>query len=351
MRPLYAGSNNASLAAGNAGLWYDKYCDRWGVSAGSQVGALPVWSLRASGNANPKLDWIAKVTKDKVGEQRLLEEAADRLARLLAAHGQTALFFKTDGPFVTGLGREHPVENGFAWHHISGAPYLPGSSVKGMVRAWAESWIHPEPDVDLRRQIFGPRGAAARESSAVGSVIFLDALPTKPVQLQADVMTPHYAPYYQDATGETPPADWHSPTPIPFLVVSRDTTFQFGMLPRRPDASADVDTVRGWLTDALDAIGAGAKTAVGYGRFEPVEQESAASQWLKDKIVRFCQQHNAREQDVLRGRLLAEEWQQIGDATLRSQVRDHIRKRWQERGWWDSPPGRRAQQAKAIYER
>lgn len=24
---------------------------------------------------------------------------------------------------------------------------------------------------------------------------------------------------------------------------------------------------------------------------------------------------------------------------------------WQEKGWWDPPPGRRAQQAKAIYER
>jgi len=201
-----------------------------------------------------------------------------------------------------------------------------------MVRAWAESWIDPEPNNDVLHRIFGARGEETRQSSQVGSVIFLDALPTKPVQLRADVMTPHYAPYYQDATGATPPADWHSPTPIPFLVVS---TFQFGVLPRRSDASADVETVRGWLTDALGAIGAGAKTAVGYGRFDSVTPESAASLWLKDQLDSLCQQHNAKEQDILRGRLLAQEWQRIPDPKLRAEVCEHIRERWQDKGWWE----------------
>ncbi len=41
-------------------------------------------------------------------------------------------------PFVTGLGNEHPLENGFAFLNPYGLPYLPGSSIKGVLRAAAE---------------------------------------------------------------------------------------------------------------------------------------------------------------------------------------------------------------------
>lgn len=41
-------------------------------------------------------------------------------------------------PFATGLGNEHPVENGFAFLTPYGLPYLAGSGVKGVVRHAAE---------------------------------------------------------------------------------------------------------------------------------------------------------------------------------------------------------------------
>lgn len=41
-------------------------------------------------------------------------------------------------PFATGLGSEHPVENGFAFLTPYGLPYLAGSGVKGVVRRAAE---------------------------------------------------------------------------------------------------------------------------------------------------------------------------------------------------------------------
>lgn len=44
----------------------------------------------------------------------------------------------TIAPFVTGVGAEHPLENGFAFFDPYGVPYLPGSSVKGVVRRAAE---------------------------------------------------------------------------------------------------------------------------------------------------------------------------------------------------------------------
>lgn len=45
---------------------------------------------------------------------------------------------RTSAPFVTGMGIEHPIENGFAFLDPYGLPYLPGSSVKGVVRRAAE---------------------------------------------------------------------------------------------------------------------------------------------------------------------------------------------------------------------
>jgi len=41
-------------------------------------------------------------------------------------------------PLTTGIGREHPTENGFAFLDPYGLPYLPGSSVKGVLRRAAE---------------------------------------------------------------------------------------------------------------------------------------------------------------------------------------------------------------------
>ena len=98
--------------------------------------------------------------------------------------------------------------------------------------------------------------------------MFLDALPTQPSILKTDVMTPHYSPYYQN---EEPPADWHSPNPIPFLVVEADQPFVFGVLPRRPDEQSrrDCSFALEWLEAALAWTGAGAETATGYGRFAP----------------------------------------------------------------------------------
>jgi len=257
MLPLYAG-HNAPERFGpdyNAGLWYDKFCNVWQRQGNS-------WSL----NENGKNKWINGLSDQKVGSKNLLEPAMNRLVSMvLAVNGQIRCFV-TDWRFVTGLGREHPVENGFAWHHLLGVPYLPGSSVKGMVRSWAENWSETEPAVVSR--IFGPQGTAKVKNA--GSVIFFDALPPELVLVQADIMTPHYAPYYLSQEGPQPPGDWFDPLPIPFLTVAPGQPFLFALAPCRANCAEDKkDCILAldWLGEALSAIGAGAKTASGYGRF------------------------------------------------------------------------------------
>ncbi|MBI4864467.1 MAG: type III-B CRISPR module RAMP protein Cmr6, partial [Candidatus Riflebacteria bacterium] len=46
-----------------------------------------------------------------------------------------------DQSFVTGTGIDHPLENGFAFLDPCGVPYLPGSSIKGVVRRAAEELV------------------------------------------------------------------------------------------------------------------------------------------------------------------------------------------------------------------
>jgi len=251
---------------GNAGLWYDKFCDTWRQEGG-------IWTLAAREKGkSPKLEWIAKVSGKGVGDRDLLKEICARQSRLLKEcyrPDAEPLLFHTEWRFVTGLGRQHPVENGFAWHQTLGVPYLPGSSVKGMVRNWAVCW-EEKVDAEEVKRIFGPRNDKSKKDSShevmAGSVIFLDALPVEPVKLEADVMTPHYGDYYANGA---PPGDWMSPNPIPFLVVAPNQTFQFAIIPRpgTDTGKEDVERAQQWLEEALTQIGAGAKTAVGYGVF------------------------------------------------------------------------------------
>lgn len=270
--PLYKEANEDKTLLrglpqnGNTGLWYDKFCSSWKKLLDRQ-------NIKFE-----KLEWINKtVTNRLCGDSDELKRQRDRRWEMVVKLGGYNLCLKTDSVFVTGLGREHPVENGFLWHHTLGVPYLPGSSVKGMVRAWIEQWADEKDKKEKEEidRIFGPKQPT--EQPQVGEVVFLDAIPLDPVRLKEDIMTPHYGDYYQK---KEVPGDWMSPTPIPFLAVKEGVTFHFVIVSRRqsclemPAGSgesrggrrSDCEIVIGWLKDALEWIGAGAKTAVGYGR-------------------------------------------------------------------------------------
>ncbi|TXD34084.1 type III-B CRISPR module RAMP protein Cmr6 [Lujinxingia vulgaris] len=287
MRPLYDLEPCATLKElqrpeGNTGLWYDKFGDRWGKLEEKKERAEERLSECAWLSSDLKFDksiWVKTAvtgtgngsTATVIGEKELLEGYAHRRATMVSNLKGKNLAMTTASVFVTGLGREHPVENGMAWHTTLGTPFLPGSSVKGLVRAWVdEEYVQGEKESEAakeRDRIFG-------KLSQVGSVNFLDALPTEPIRLKHEIMTPHYSDYYQD---KKIPGDWESPTPIPFLAVDAGANFHFALAPRRPDNArdqGDVETAARWLEEALTWLGAGAKTAVGYGRFTRLEGDA-----------------------------------------------------------------------------
>jgi CRISPR-associated protein Cmr6 len=76
---------------------------------------------------------------------------------------------------------------------------------------------------------------------------------------------------------------------VPFLVTAAGASFLFAMLPAPGRSSsacaseADLERALDLLCEALEWEGAGAKTAVGYGRFERVDSKTAA---LEKALVR-----------------------------------------------------------------
>jgi CRISPR-associated protein Cmr6 len=91
---------------------------------------------------------------------------------------------------------------------------------------------------------------------------------------------------------------------VPFLVVEAGQTFLFGVIPRRQneEGRADCEQVKAWLNEALAWLGAGAKTAVGYGRFALddkaqqalVRQQEAqqVAEQQRQELDRLAQEHS-----------------------------------------------------------
>lgn len=293
--PLYAGARAAApelavrgkTVAGHAGLWWDRFCDVWREDwSGPDAQVIRTASGgRAEIERPGKLEWMQSLLHRRqanrrvsptvgpeatllLGEEERLAEAHARRGELFRALGARIRDLELDAPFVTGTGLEHPTENGFVFHHGLGVPCIPASSLKGLVRAYAEQWQELGPEEADR--IFGPRPTGT--ASQVGSVVIFDALPLGPVRLSVEITTPHYQPWYQaDAPARRPPADWYAPVPIPFLVLAPGARFRFAVAARRPAVAgdeADAERVAGWLVDALKKLGAGAKTALGFGRFD-----------------------------------------------------------------------------------
>lgn len=157
------------------------------------------------------LDWLT----GPCGNAAALESAKNRQLALISTLNGKAISCQLDWNMVTGTGEAHPLENGFRWHHTLGVPYLPASSIKGMLRAWLTTWAS---DIFSKEEITDLFGSDREQSEAhyMGTLIFFDALPLAPATLTLDVMTPHAGDWYEKGASQpgkpdTVPADWQSP--------------------------------------------------------------------------------------------------------------------------------------------
>ncbi len=284
------------------------------VSGGQAKGLWLSTSRRARNGESPSLFEIERTDKE------LMREKQTRWQQMVRNNKGIAFRMRLVERMAAGLGASHVLETGLTLERNTGLPYLPGSTVKGLARAWGliqvadsigirltdnnrdmnplsrlamlliekeqpgldnaiRDLLNELPDtgsiseeagtyVDYFRFIFGSQIQA-------GAMCFTDAIyfGNDTPRYATDVMTPHYVQYY-NGQGDAPPADDDNPNPVSFLTVDSGNTFAFGLLPRESAfqnlaiSTEDILAVaRDWLIKALAQLGAGSKTAAGYGFF------------------------------------------------------------------------------------
>jgi CRISPR-associated protein Cmr6 len=274
--------------------------------------------------ADPKDTWKSITCLNK-GDKRHLESIESRQRRLATSFGDA--MFSVDAvaisPFSTGLGNEHPLENGFAFLSPYGLPYLPGSGVKGVVRQsalelasgdWEDTGGWSE---DRITALFGPKGADGDSEHQRGALSFWDVIPLiKDDALQVEIMTPHQGHYYQQKKdrktgGSISPHDSGQPNPISFLTVPPGSRFAFHVLcdlellghigPELIEGGRWKQLLVAAFEHAFAWCGFGAKTAVGYGAMGEDQQKKAErerQEAARQEELRLQREKEAWEREI-----------------------------------------------------
>lgn len=225
-----------------------------------------------------------------------------------------------DGRLFTGLSTGGTLETGVITQHSYGMPMLPGSSVKGAVRAYAENLfllkdasglvildekgktqINPAMK-EILNILFGMDEDA--ECQNAGYLIWHDAW-WIPVTSQdgklvkndrakpfvGEIVTVHHQKYYSDKTGRTEALDMESPIPNQQIAVQGGFYFVIEGEPQWVEFAKDL------LDNMLMQMGMGAKGASGYGYFK--SNESLLSEQLLARYERldFSQQMDLNSDD------------------------------------------------------
>jgi len=254
-----------------------------------------------SSDNKKKEEWKKQALKDALiaPDKSALKAYLARWKALAEVAGAKPFQLKTDWRFIPGLGRKSALEIGFSFHRY-GFPYLPGSAVKGIARTWALfelveslglSTEQPDAFSELDKVLEKPQEVFLKEIKGkwsalrtnlqkaedfravfgtletAGGAIFFEALPNEAFALEVDIMNPHYGPYYQQKGA---PVDWYDPKPVPFLTVPSGKVFHFAVGWRAGAARTNELRLKAetWLKKGLEELGAGAKTAAGYGYFK-----------------------------------------------------------------------------------
>ncbi|WP_237152168.1 type III-B CRISPR module RAMP protein Cmr6 [Oryzibacter oryziterrae] len=284
-------SDLAMTESAQPGLWWERYgCDF--------VELIPEKPNKKTGVPEPayntfkleKKEWtekLVKIAENSSPAEAVLRAYVDRQKRIAQSMSPNGISFTMElsSRLITGTGIPHPIENGLLFHPTLGCPYIPGSSVKGMVQSFADEWLRgdaytevPSELGEVMTRIFGQperlAGSQAHKSgiTALGSVAFLDAIPITRPKIVADVMTPHVGKYLTG--GATYPKEDVAPIPLYFPVVEKGCRLRFTLVPtvaaglkNEEEVSSDILLAGGWLVAGLRDIGIGAKTKSGYGRF------------------------------------------------------------------------------------
>jgi len=256
------------------------------------------------------IDKAADMNKELVNvlTQDLLDEAfAFSTARVEALTGDNTYSFKmrvlypgllmgTGYPHMTGK-PDGEIQIGFSFDYVTGLPYYPGSSLKGVLRNPFDRAVSSIEYLDYLRDIFAkPELTVEEVKTFVGQTfagceqeaeglpmsqrdVFYDSYPIgfasngAPAKL---LNLDNLAPHLDKETKKSNPLK--DPVPLTMLRVMPNTCFAFQM--KLHDVVADEGKVLFTATEKLQAFktilmdfGIGAKTRVGYGNLAEVTGE------------------------------------------------------------------------------
>ena len=198
-----------------------------------------------------------------------------------------SFLLKTAYPgLLAGTGYAHEAEDGsdsciklgFSFDYGTGQPYIPGSSVKGVLR----SWFRPETVREIAREELkiSPEDLAKLDERTVGQLessifdgrdVFFDAV-VRYGNRERKVVGPDYITPHKSET--------QSPIPLLMMKILPDVVFEFRF--RLKDSAAEngfvltADQKQMLFSALLRLFGVGAKTNSGYGVLLGVSAEEAA---------------------------------------------------------------------------
>ncbi|MFV0476269.1 MAG: type III-B CRISPR module RAMP protein Cmr6 [Parahaliea sp.] len=275
------------------------------ASPGMRFGMyLRLWEKNWSKSKDKPLNSVKNLFDNDIKTLRaLINRQQSEFDSLASDDSRLRIEALATAPFTTGLGNEHPLENGFAFLNPYGLPCLPGSGIKGVLRQaarelasgdWGErqGWSQEKTfmleagkeriEFSAIDALFGLESPDGGTQHLRGALTFWDVIPQiKGDNLLVEIMTPHQSHYYQQKTDRKAgdsitPHDSGQPNPISFLTVPPGSGFCFYVqcnlthLQRiTPELAAEgkwKNLLSAAFEHAFEWLGFGAKTAVGYGQ-------------------------------------------------------------------------------------
>jgi CRISPR-associated protein Cmr6 len=217
--------------------------------------------------------------KEKVYElkSKNFQEADNYIKKLSERQRQIAdksFTLTTKSRLIVGLGSGSALEVSIKLHFIYGFPYIPSSTIKGVLRAYKileklnfdfEKYSKFEKEIESGNREDKEIGAFVKvfgNQQYKGDLIILDTIPENFPRLDEDIMNPHYPKYYNDKES---PTDDQNPVPIKFLTVAKGEKFNFYSKNSKVYKEAFKTDLKQDLIEVFNYLGIGAKTGIGYG--------------------------------------------------------------------------------------
>ena len=180
----------------------------------------------------------------------------------------------------TGLSDEE-AKIGFTFDYVTGQPYLPGSSIKGVLRSHfqnrAEAVLEIVNDILDKEAVYFTEPAQIRRLEKMifeeGGDVFFDAVvfsaDDEGKLMARDTITPH-------------PSPTKDPRPVQFIKVCPEVRFEFRFLLKDSFVDEPLGLTADKKQELFEALlvifGAGAKTNVGYGFFVRADENNPFSE-------------------------------------------------------------------------